>query len=126
MNEYNKIKILIVEDEFLTAKFFEVKLRTKNFDVLKICATGKDAIESAIALKPDFILMDIRLEGDIDGIDAAKAILENYKANIIFVSGYSENNYKEKLKEINYITFYNKPLDINKLIETINNYMSQK
>ncbi|MCX7874676.1 MAG: response regulator [Melioribacteraceae bacterium] len=117
--ESNKNKILIVEDEFLTAKFFEIKLKTKNYDVLKIVATGKDAIESAITLKPDFILMDIRLEGHMDGIDAAKEILNKIDTKIIFISGYSENNFKEKLNNVNYLSFFSKPLDINNLIDVL-------
>lgn len=126
MKESDKTKILIVEDEFLTAKFFEYKLKSKNFEVLKICANGKDAIESAIELNPDFILMDIRLEGHIDGIDAAKEIQKHLSTNIIFVSGYSESNFLDRLKEINYLEYFSKPLDFNKLIDLLNKNKPQK
>ncbi len=125
MNESNT-KILIVEDEFLTAKFFELKLKSFGFDVLKIVTNGNDAINSVIQLKPDFILMDIRLEGNIDGIDAAKEIMKHTNTKIIFVSGYSESNFIERLKEINYLKFFNKPLDFNKLIDLLNKNIPQK
>lgn len=119
MNEL-KNKILIVEDEFLTAKYFEKKLKNQNFDVVKIVTNGKDAIETSKNLLPDFILLDIRIEGDIDGIDTAKEILKFLNTKIIFVTGYSENNFKHRLNEINYLAFLNKPLDFNKLLEIIN------
>lgn len=125
MNESN-IKILIVEDEFLTAKFFELKLKSYGFNVLKIVTNGNDAINSAIQLKPNFILMDIRLEGNIDGIDAANEILKHISTKIIFVTGYAESNFTERLKEINYLKFFNKPLDFNKLIDLLNKNQPQK
>ncbi len=70
--------------------------------------------------------MDIRLEGHIDGIDAAKEIQKHLSTNIIFVSGYSESNFLDRLKEINYLEYFSKPLDFNKLIDLLNKNKPQK
>jgi len=63
-----KSKILIVEDEMIEAMNFERSLVSFGYDVVGIASTGDDAIKMADELKPDLILMDIVLKGEMDGI----------------------------------------------------------
>ncbi len=66
-----KARILIVEDEAIIAMELESQLQSLGYEVTSIVDTGEKAIEKAEADKPDLMLMDIRIKGDMDGIDAA-------------------------------------------------------
>lgn len=67
-------RILIVEDEYLVALSSEWALQDAGFEVLAVVASGEDAIAAAAQLVPDLALMDVRLAGRLDGIDAALAL----------------------------------------------------
>ncbi len=67
-------KILIVEDEVITAKILENLLVSLGYNVVARVKTGENAIKTAEKHRPDFVLMDIVLEGTMDGIDAAAEI----------------------------------------------------
>ena len=71
----DKFKVLIVEDEFLTAKSLKMDLEKLGLNVLDPIAKGEDSVPVAIQENPDLILMDIRLAGGLDGIEAAEEIL---------------------------------------------------
>jgi CheY-like chemotaxis protein len=66
--------ILIVEDEAIVAKDLQNRLRKFGYTVLGIASSGQDAINKAVEISPDLVLMDIRLKGAIDGIEAAEKI----------------------------------------------------
>ena len=72
----SKAKILIVEDEGITAEDIKDYLKSLDYDVHAICSTGEDAIEKARELTPDLVLMDIMLAGVVDGIQAAEIVRE--------------------------------------------------
>ena len=63
-------KVLIVEDESIGAMNFEQTLSSFGYKVVGIASTGKDAIKKVLEFKPDLVLMDIVLKGEIDGIEA--------------------------------------------------------
>ena len=85
------LKALIVEDETLVAWHLESVLQELGFDVCDIVSTGKEAISQAVAADPDVIFMDVNLAGGIDGVEAAKRILEKMDVTIIFVTAYAED-----------------------------------
>lgn len=118
MNKKNRI--LIVEDEILISLMLKNDLELNGFIISSLVATGEDAVKKAINDQPDVILMDIRLSGKIDGIDAAKQILKNKYIPIIFMTGYSINEYSKRIEEIAYIAYLNKPIDIKEIINIIN------
>ena len=80
--------ILIVEDDFIVAVDLQQHLEKMGYNVLDITDNGKDAIHKTEERKPDLILMDISLKGDMDGIDAAKQIHELYDVPLIYLTGY--------------------------------------
>lgn len=84
-------KVLIVEDETLVARHLEAILQDLGFEVCEIMSTGKDAVIEAAAATPDIIFMDVNLAGEIDGVEAAKQILEKSDVTIIFVTAYSDD-----------------------------------
>ena len=72
MNE----RILIVEDEAITALDLKYSLEELGYEIVDTVDTGQDAIESAAESVPDVVLMDIKLKGDMEGIEAAEIISE--------------------------------------------------
>ena len=73
----NPARILIVEDDAVLAVHLEEMLAQMGYQVTGLAATGNNAIQSALEQSPDVILMDIRLRGDMNGIQAAEAIHKN-------------------------------------------------
>ena len=67
----SKSNILVVEDESIVAKDIQHSLKKLGYTVLGICNSGADAIKLASETKPDLVLMDIMLKGDMSGIEAA-------------------------------------------------------
>lgn len=112
--------ILIVEDEIIIALDLKKTLEKFGHSVKGIVSTGEEAIKLAESLKPDIILMDINLKGNLNGIEAAKEIFENNpEENIIFVSAF-ENRWFSEPTLINNSTFFKKPIDFHELIGKIN------
>jgi PAS domain S-box-containing protein len=107
-------KILIVEDEPVTSMELESELQRWGYQS-NLATSGEDAIKIATNQKPDLILMDILLEGEMDGIDAAKKIKENIDVPIIILTAYINEKITSRAKSIlpqNYIV---KPFDTHKL-----------
>lgn len=82
-------KILIVEDEYILAWNFAMYLSSMGFDVVSV-SDGDEAVKKAIELKPDLILMDINLKGDINGIKAANKIKEIYDVPVVYITAHLE------------------------------------
>jgi CheY-like chemotaxis protein len=83
-------RILIVEDEPIVAWDLERRLTRLGYVVLGIVSSGQDAIEQALALRPDLILMDIRLRGPMDGIEAAEHIRAQFQTVIVYLTAYAD------------------------------------
>jgi DNA-binding response OmpR family regulator len=88
INSYDsKMKnILIVEDETIFALDLKRILSKSGYNVLRVFTEGARAVEFARQEKPDVILMDISLKGELNGVDAAKEIYKSYKPMVIFIS----------------------------------------
>jgi len=93
-----RTKVLIVEDENIVAKDIQRGLEKLGYDVLGTCATGEKAVEDAIALVPDLILMDIMLKGEMTGIEAAENIKSKYSVPIIYLTAYADEDTLNKAK----------------------------
>lgn len=85
-------KILIVEDEPITAEDLKLALENLKYEIAGIEEQGKTAIERAVKLKPDIILMDVMLEGEIDGIETAMRIKKQIDVPIIYITAYADND----------------------------------
>jgi PAS domain S-box-containing protein len=86
----NKTTILIVEDEAIVAADLSGKLRQLGYEVTGIAAAGEKAVEQAGSLRPQLVLMDIQLEGPMDGIEAAEAIRRRYDVPVIYLTAHSD------------------------------------
>lgn len=83
-------KILVVEDEMIVAMAIKKSLKNLGYDIVGHSTGGEDAVLKAGELKPDLILMDIRLKGEMDGIDAAERIKSLYEIPVIFLTAHSD------------------------------------
>jgi PAS domain S-box-containing protein len=104
-------RILVVEDETIVAMDIVATLRRLGYEVAGMVGTGAAAIESARALKPDLILMDIRLKGPIDGIEAATTIHGEQQTPIIFLTAHADADTVERSKAAAPHGYLVKPFD---------------
>ncbi len=91
-------KILLVEDESIMAMSFEQSLKFLGYDIVGIASTGEDAFNKVIQLQPDLILMDIVLKGELDGIETASRIKEDYDIPIVFLTAHPEESIINRAK----------------------------
>jgi two-component system, response regulator PdtaR len=92
-------KILVVEDERITAEDIKSGLESAGYQVLDMISSGKEAIEKAGKLQPDLVLMDIKLKGKMDGIEAAGQIKIKYDIPVIYLTAYSDAYTVKKAKK---------------------------
>jgi CheY-like chemotaxis protein len=105
-------KVLIVEDEQLVAYLMENYVTENNCcEVIASVDNGDEAVEIAKNEKPDFILMDVRIEGDKDGIETALTINREQNIPIIYTSGNSDEKTTERAKNTNMLGFLVKPVN---------------
>jgi two-component system response regulator LytT len=93
-----KTSVLVVEDESIVAKDIQNSLKKLGYSVPSIENSGEDAIDAAGQYKPDLILMDIMLKGEISGIDAAEQIRTRYHIPVIFLTAYADESTLSKAK----------------------------
>jgi signal transduction histidine kinase len=112
-------KIMVVEDEGIVALDIQSKLEGRGYEVPAVVHTGEDAVEQAGATRPDLILMDIQLEGDMDGIAAAEQIRDLYQIPVVYLTAYSDDSTLERAKISEPFGYLLKPFEENKLHTTI-------
>ena len=98
INGCKTIKILVVEDEKIIALNVKESLEFLGYVVPAIAASGEKAVEKATQLRPDLVLMDIRLKGNMDGIQAAEQIWNSLSIPVIYVTGHSDKSTLERAK----------------------------
>jgi CheY-like chemotaxis protein len=114
-----KDKILIVEDEMILAIELEMRLQDNDFQNIKCTSSGEEAVELAISFKPGVILMDIMLNGIINGIEAAQLIIQFNKIPIIYITGNDHLKKDEQLLATKPFAVLSKPYSDWELFKTI-------
>ncbi len=112
-------KILVVEDEYITAQSVCNVLRAQGYEVCGPVDSGEQAIQLAHQTSPDLILMDIRLKGDVDGIQAAREIYRQRQVPILLLTAYPDPDtllYAQNSGSVGYIL---KPFDEHELVFTV-------
>jgi two-component SAPR family response regulator len=120
------ISVFIVEDEAMTALFMESMLKKKGLKVVGKVNSGEEALTFVKNLKPDVVILDIRLSGDMTGIDTAKKIREevDYPVQLIFTTGYGDSEYRSMAEQLQPLAFLEKPVNINDIFNLIINCTS--
>ena len=111
--------IQIVEDEALIAADIAASLEDMGYKVCSIAASGEEAIQMAERSRPDLVLMDIVLRGNIDGIGAAEQIREHLQIPVIFLTSYGGNHLLERAKITEPFGYLLKPYNHHDLHSTI-------
>ena len=112
-------KILIVEDEGIIAKSLKAVLEELGYGISSITASGEEAIEKVKKDKPDLVLMDIMLKGDINGIEAAKKIKSDFNIPVIYLTAYTDKQILEQAKIAEPFGYIVKPFEDRELYSTI-------
>lgn len=112
-------RIMVVEDDVIIASLIESRLKKIGYAVTGIFDCGEEAITGATEHQPDLVLMDIRLRGDIDGIDAAGEITSRLGIPCVFLTSYSDRDTIERAKATKPEGFILKPFTDDALRSTI-------
>ncbi len=115
----NKRKILIVEDEAVTSVMLEKTLKDLGYEVVGSAFDGTEAIDLAKDKRPDLILMDIRIQGDMDGIETAKRIYQQYNIPIIYLTAHSDDDTIKRAVESGPFGYLIKPFKERELYSNI-------
>jgi len=91
-------KILVVEDEENLAQYIKFTLNNLGYDISAVASSGEEAIQKASETQPDLVLMDIVLEGDMDGIEAAQQIRRLFDIPVIYLTGYTDSKTFKRAK----------------------------
>jgi len=119
------IEILVVEDESIIAMDLEQSLKSLDYAVLATVASGEAAIAQLTESQPDIIIMDIKLKGKIDGIEAGKKINKLYNIPIVYMSANADLTKDEHLGINKPGSFISKPVMFEELKETLKIALSQ-
>ncbi|MDZ7385371.1 MAG: response regulator, partial [candidate division KSB1 bacterium] len=93
-----KARILVVEDIAITAMDIKRRLQTLGYQVVGIAASGEDAIAKAQRERPDLVLMDIKLKGEMDGVQAAEEIRRHLDIPVVYLTAYSDETTLQRAK----------------------------
>lgn len=119
-------KAIIVEDNLILSILYENMMKEMVFKTVGEIRDGITAIKLIRKYSPDVVIMDIMLEGDMDGIQVAHEIREFSKAPILFITGNSESQVIERAKRVSNSSFLVKPISEKVLTEAVNELMENK
>jgi PAS domain S-box-containing protein len=114
-----KARILICEDEVMLAKELTRSLKNLGYEVVGRVTSAEDAFGIIEEFRPDLILMDITLDGKIDGIEAAEQILSRFDIPVVYLTGYAEKDVLDRAKKTEPYGYLSKPVGLLELRSTI-------
>jgi len=125
-----RAKILIVEDEIIVARDLQANLQRMGYEVVGIAVSGRMAVKLATRMRPDLVLMDIALKGNMDGIEAAEEIGGLFDIPVIYLTAHSDTSTFARAKMTRPSGYIIKPFEAKKLEEAIESalagYRSEK
>jgi CheY-like chemotaxis protein len=112
-------RILIVEDEMIVVMELRARLKDSGYAVAAVATSGKEAIEKAIQTRPDLVLMDIRLKGEMNGIKTAQEIQAHLDIPVVYLTALADDNTLQRAKIREPLHYVVKPFDEKELLKTI-------
>lgn len=112
-------KIIIVEDEAIVAMANKMMLMSLRHEIVVSTSSGEQAVQESNK-DVDLILMDIKLKGAMDGIQAAEAIRKDKNTPILFITGNSDTRTKQRISNISNASVLQKPIMVEDLKQAIN------
>ena len=125
MKEKNMNTIVVVDDEVVIAMGLKERLAAMGYDVIGLAHSGDEAVEKAMNLRPDLILMDIMIPGDLDGIQVAEKVKTKLDIPVIFLTAYSEDKTIDRAKQAEPYGYIVKPFQDRELKAAIEYILSQ-
>jgi CheY-like chemotaxis protein len=104
------VRIIIVEDEFITALALARQLRRLGYQVVALASSGPQAIEYALSHHPQVVLMDIQLQGTMNGIEAARHIQASAPIPVVYMSANADATSVERIQAAQAAGFVPKPI----------------
>src|SRR5664279_2361353 len=92
-------RILVVEDESITAEDLREVLTGFGYEVMVVAASGAEAIRAAEQHHPDLVLMDIRIKGDMDGTEAARILHERFDIPVVYLTAHADQETLRRAKQ---------------------------
>ena len=105
----DKVCVLVVEDDNVLAKIAEMRLTNLGYEMCGRATTSAEAIEMVVKHKPDLVLMDINIKGDVDGIDTANMIKKGFGIPVVYATSHTDAPTLERAKATNPDGFIMKP-----------------
>jgi CheY-like chemotaxis protein len=121
-----KLKIMIVEDELIFAHDLESILKSRSYEVIAIEVSGEDALEKIKNDRPDLVMVDIKLSGDMDGIELSAMIHSLYNIPVIFISAFANSSTIQKSMETKPLCYLVKPISDLDLLQVIEDNFSSE
>jgi DNA-binding NtrC family response regulator len=112
-------RILIVEDEFAVAMELEDHLGALGYTVVDHVMTGDEAVKQAADTEPDLVLMDVRLDGPMDGVEAARKIRASQPIPVVFVTAYSDDETLQRATDTTAYGYVVKPFEERELYAAV-------
>ncbi|MCI0627922.1 MAG: response regulator [Acidobacteria bacterium] len=113
------VEILVVEDEAIVAADLVARLRRLRYGVPAVVSSGEEALEQVPKTNPSLVLMDIKLAGELDGIEAARRIQTQFAIPVIYVTAHSDEATLARAKATGPYGYLIKPFDMDELRTTI-------
>jgi DNA-binding NarL/FixJ family response regulator len=120
------VRILVVEDDYFVAAELEHRLQQAGFEVIGIAVTADEAVQIAAAQRPHLVIMDIRLNGPRDGIDAAIALHRDFGIRSIFASAHGDRETRNRAEAAKPLGWLEKPYSPASLISLVNIVLSTR
>ncbi|MCP4459109.1 MAG: response regulator [Cytophagales bacterium] len=111
--------IVLVEDYQVVSMHMKNVLERAGYEVPAIFTTGEELIEFLKNANPDLVLMDVMLEGELDGINTIDIVRNQHKSPVIFLTALSDSDSIQRIGEIKNCTLINKPFDEAQLVSTV-------
>jgi DNA-binding NtrC family response regulator len=118
------IRILLAEDEKITALDLKIGLKGFGYNVFKVVDKGMDLIREAFQSDPDVIVSDVRLKDDINGLEAVSEILSRKRIPIVIISGFNDEKTKSAVKNLKPCAFLKKPCSAREINSVINSCLN--
>jgi PAS domain S-box-containing protein len=119
MLKNQRSNILVVEDEIIVALDLKRCLQGMGYQVVQVVTTGEKAVKAAKNKRPDLVLMDIRLQGKMNGIEAAKVIHSQYDVPVVYLTAYADDQTLQQATTAGPYGYLVKPFEARELKTTI-------
>ncbi len=117
-------KVFIVEDDLILNLLYESYMEKLGFETTGELVYGKTAVDLARKIQPDLILMDIALEGEMDGIQAMQEIRKFSDVPVIYITGNSDPQHRTRAGSTGYLDYLIKPIEFEDLKTSIDKHLS--